>query len=128
MPIPPIPIKPSTSHRVVDADFAAVLEEHFGIPTCVVLMALEGESRSRAVALCRWASRHEEPNGTLLVRAPKYRRGRARRRRIPAAPPRGHEKISPAPSVDRSGQGRGVGTCHPDDVAPDRVPTRPEGG
>lgn len=128
MHLPANPITPSTRHRVVDADFAAVLEEHLGIPTCVVLMALEGESRSRAVALCRWASRHEEPNGTLLVWAPKYRRVRARRQRTAATPPRGHGRVSPRPSVDRYGPGRGHDTRRPGDVTPDRVATRPGGG
>ncbi len=33
------PVKPSTRYRVVDADFAAILEEHFGIPA-----ALEGKA------------------------------------------------------------------------------------
>jgi hypothetical protein len=66
-----------SGHCVVDSDFAVVLEERFGIPTAFILRALEGEPHQPAIALCRWAIRHEEPNGTLLVRAREHKLGRA---------------------------------------------------
>ena len=90
---------------VVDADFAAVLEEHFGIPAAFVLRALEGEPRCRSIAMCRYASHQVEPNGTLLMLARRFGRGRARRQRTAATPPRGHGRVSPRPPVDRSGRG-----------------------
>jgi hypothetical protein len=113
-------------HRVVDADFAAGLEERFGIPMVFILRSLEGEAHHPAIALCGWASRHEERNGTLLMLARKFGRGRARRQSTPGTPPRGRGQVSPEPSVDRSG--RGHGTRRPGDVAPDRVATTPGGG
>ena len=98
---------PQTSNGpcVVDADFAAALEEHFGIPTPFVLMALEGEPRCRSIAMCRYASHQVEPNGTLLMLARRFGRGRARRPRTAATPPRGRGDVSPSPTVDRSGPG-----------------------
>ena len=98
---------PQTSNGscVVDADFAAVLEERFGIPAAFVLGALEGEPRCRSIAMCRYASHQVEPNGTLLMLARRFGRGRARRPRTAATPPRGHRRVSPRPSVDRSGPG-----------------------
>ncbi len=81
MPLPAHPAMPSNKHRAVDASFGAILREYFGIPTAFVLRALEGEPRQRAVALCRLATRYEEPNGTLLMLARKFGRGRVRRQR-----------------------------------------------
>ena len=104
---PPTERSPQTSNGpcVVDADFAAVLEEHFGIPAAFVLRALEGERRCRAIAMCRYASHQVEPNRTLLMLARRFGRGRARRPRTAATPPRGHADVSPRPRVDRSGPG-----------------------
>ena len=98
---------PQTSNGpcVVNADFAATLEEHFGIPAAFVLGALEGEQRCRAIAMCRYASHQVDPNGTLLMLARRFGRGRARRPRTAATPPRGRGRVSPRPSVDRSGPG-----------------------
>ena len=134
MPIPPISIKPSVRHCVVDSDFAAVLEEHFGIPTAFILRALKGESHQSALALCRLATSFEKPNGTLLMLARKFGRGRPRRRRMPCPPPRGHGQTSPWPCVDRTGPGRACGrpqqdgcslwgVCDPD--ALDQIASRP---
>ena len=89
----------------MDAGFAAAIEEHFGIPAAFVLGALEGEPRCRSIAMCRYASRQVEPNGTLLMLARRFGRGRARRPRTAATPPRGRGRVSPRPSVDRSGRG-----------------------
>jgi hypothetical protein len=125
MHLPESPITPSTRHRVVDDQFAAVLEKDFGIPTAFILRAFKGEPCQPAIALCRLATRFEERNGTLLMLARKFGRGRARRRRTNAAPPRGHGQTSPRPSVERSHPDRGYGTRRPGDVAPDRVATRP---
>jgi hypothetical protein len=118
MHLPESPITSSTRHRVVDADFAAVLEERFGIPTAFILRALKGEPHQPAVALCRLATRYEEPNGTLLMLARKFGRGRARRQRTAATPPRGHDEISPRPSVDRPGPDWGRDIAAPTTVAP----------
>ena len=111
------PVKPPMRYRVVDADFAAVLEEHFGIPTCVMLTALEGEPLQPAVALCRIATHHQEPTGTLLMLARRFGRGRARRQRTAATPPRGHGEVSSRPWVDRPGPGRGQDIAAPRTVA-----------
>lgn len=110
----------------VDADFAAILEERFGIPTAYVLRALKGEPHQPAVALCRLATRYEEPNGTLLMLARKFGRGRARRQRTATTPPRGHGRVSPRPSVDRPSPGEGYGTSCSEDVVLDRIAARPE--
>ncbi len=98
---------PQTSNGpcVVDAAFAATLGEHFGIPAAFVLRALEGEPRCRAIAMCRYASHQVEPNGTLLMLARRFGRGRTRRPRTAAKPPGGHGDVSPSPTVDRSGPG-----------------------
>jgi hypothetical protein len=123
-----MPASPTTHlirHPAVDAEFAAVLEKVFGIPTAFILRALKGEPLQPAIALCRWASRQEERNGTLLMLARKFERGRARRRRTAGTPPRGHGEVSPRPCVDCPGPGRGYGTRLPGDVALGRVETRP---
>ena len=47
--------KPSTKHHQVDARFAALLTEDFGIEMRVILDALEGEPKKQAIAVCEWA-------------------------------------------------------------------------
>jgi len=64
------------------------------------------------------ATRYEEPNGTLLMLARKFRRGRARRQRTATTPPRGHGRVSPCPCVDRPGRGQDIAA--PRTVAPER--------
>ena len=112
---------PSTRHHVVGADFAAVLEERFGMPTAFVLRALEGEPLQPAVALCRIATRYDEPNGTLLMLARKFRRGRARRQRTAPTLPRGHGEISGRPRTDARCYSRGRDTPERLDVAPNSL-------
>ena len=115
MHLPESPITPSTRHGLVDVRFAAVLEEHFGIPTAFVLRAPRGEPHQPAVALCRLATRYKERNETRLILPRGFGRGQARRRRIPCPPPRGHGQTSPWPYVDRSGPGRASTPMLPED-------------
>ena len=56
MPLPKTEIKPSSRHLVVDARFAAILEDDFDIETRVILDALIDEPQKTAIALCEWAS------------------------------------------------------------------------
>ena len=123
MTLPADSIEPITRPRVVDEAYAVRLQGRFGIPTAFVLRALKGEPRQRAVALCRLATRYQEANGTLLMLTRRFGRGRARRQRTAATPPRGHGEVSPVAVVDRSG--RGYGTRRPDGVVLDRAATRP---
>jgi hypothetical protein len=121
MHLPESPITPSTRHRVVDDQLAAVLEKDFGIPTAFILRALEGEPHQPAIALCRLATRFEERNGTLLMLARKFGRGRARRQRTAATPARGHGEISGRPRTDARCYSRGRDTPERLDVAPDSL-------
>ncbi len=107
----------SNEPYVVNAEFAAVLEKDFGIPRAFILRALKGEPHQPAIARCRLATRYEEPSGTLLMLARKFRRGRTRRQRTATTPPRGHGRISPRPSVDRLSPGRGQDIATPREVA-----------
>ena len=110
----------SNGHNRVDEAYSARLQERFAIPAAFILRALEGEPRRRAVALCRWASRQDEPNGTLLVWTREHRMGRSRRRRAPGTPPPRHGWVSLRPSVDRPGPPPGRDTTVPREVAPER--------
>jgi len=103
--------------HVVDAEFAAVLEQRFGIPMAFILRALKGEPWQQAVALCRLATRHQERNGTLLMLARRFGRGRTRRRRTAGTLPRGRGRVSPRPSVDRIGTRLGADFAAPRVVA-----------
>ena len=94
--------KTSTRHHVVDARFAALLSEDFGIPTATVLDALEGEPKKAAIAMCGWAR--------------KYHKGRCRRaaRTTTERPARHHG----SPGDDRAGDGRGSGPARPGGINP----------
>jgi hypothetical protein len=123
MILPADAVKLSTSHRVVNEAYAVRLQERFGIPTAFVLRALKGEPRQRAVALCRLATRYEEPNGTLLMLARRFGTGRARRQRTATTPPRRRGEVPGRPRTNtwRHGPGRYI-------AAPREVATEGQGG
>lgn len=75
MPLPQDEAKPSTKHHQVDARFALLLEEDFGIGAGVILDALEGELQRQTITLCAWAAEHTE-DAAHALRCRAWRRGR----------------------------------------------------
>ena len=73
------PGKASTRHLLVDARFAGLLAEDFGLDRDTVLRALEGEPQRRGIALCEWASTKGDPAGALLAWSRKHHKGQHRR-------------------------------------------------
>lgn len=119
MSLPAGPSKPPTTHGLVDAPFAAVLQEQFGIPATIVLRKLRGESPQRAIAMCRWASRFEEPNGMLLVWGGTLRK-HGRVRLAADGPPRRRAGVSPRRPHNRPGASRAPAPARPEKVRPPR--------
>ncbi|MDP9456344.1 MAG: hypothetical protein M3Q49_01300 [Actinomycetota bacterium] len=78
MSAPKNPDKPSSRHVVVDARFAALLAEDFGIARNTILDALEGEPQKQAISVCGWAEKTADPGHALLCWSKKHRRGRHR--------------------------------------------------
>ena len=106
----------STRHIRVDARFATILSEDFGIPAATILDALVGEPQKQAIAICTWASRTEDPAKALLCWARKHQKGRCRRaRRAPGTPSRRHGEISGSPREDTDDRSRGSGPTRPED-------------
>lgn len=89
MTTPKTPDKPSSRHHVVDPRFAALLSEDFGIGRETILLALDAEPKKRAIALCEWAARQDEPAEALVAWAKKHGKGRCRRAARPPIGPRG---------------------------------------
>jgi len=68
----------STRHHRVDYPFLELLEEDFGIAhfaLSVAFMGVPPEPKKSAIALCKWASRADEPEKALLSWARKNGRG-----------------------------------------------------
>jgi hypothetical protein len=77
----------TTRHIKVDARFAGLLSEDFGVETRAILQALSGEPQREAIALVEWASKADEPAKAIVAWGRKNRRGsfrKARRNMTPA--------------------------------------------
>ncbi|MDP9480065.1 MAG: hypothetical protein M3R38_31110 [Actinomycetota bacterium] len=68
----------------MNARFAALLADDFGIPAATVLDALEGEPQKQAISICEWAFRTDNPARALTSWARKHDKGRCRRAARPA--------------------------------------------
>ena len=68
----------TTRRHRCDLDFLELLEEDFGIPHYALLNAFMGvpaEPKRRAISLCEWASKADDPARALLAWARKNGRG-----------------------------------------------------
>ncbi len=104
--------QPSTRHLVVvDARFAGLLAEDFGIPAAMILDALSGEPQHRAIAITEWANRTDDPAHALICWAKKHHKGHHRRcgrgRGLPTERPDRHHA---QPSPNSPARGRGFDT------------------
>lgn len=73
--------RPTTAHIKVDARFADLLSEDFGIDQPTIMHALHGEPQREAIAITEWASKTDKPATALLAWAKKHQRGQYRKSR-----------------------------------------------